>query len=75
MANKLFYTLDQSNASYFMEQDLSKTAIGIVNKGGDPFGYIVTFGQQISASYQDIVALSADQASIKANNALSDAKA
>jgi hypothetical protein len=75
MANKLFYTLDQSNASYFMAQDLSKTAIGIVNKGGDPFGYIVTFGQQISASYQDIVALSADQASIKANNALSDAKA
>lgn len=68
MANKLFYTLDKSNASYFMEQDLSKTAIGIVNAGGDPFGYIVTNGQQISASYQDIVNLAADQASIKAND-------
>lgn len=75
MANKLFYTLDKSNASYFMAQDLSKTAIGIVNAGGDPFGYIVTNGQQISASYQDIVNLAADQASIKANYALNDAKA
>lgn len=75
MANKLFYTLDKSHASYFMEQDLSKTAIGIVNSGGDPFGYIVTYGQQISASYQDIVNLAADQASIKANYALNDAKA
>lgn len=60
MANKLFYTLSKDNASAFINDDVSKSALGIVKPGtGESFGYFVTYGQQVGASYADLASAEA----------------
>jgi len=60
MANKLFYTLSKDNASAFINDDVSKSALGIVKPGtGESFGYFVTYGQQVGASYADLTSAEA----------------